>query len=82
MSRIIFGQRKRLRKLIQSLLIETLSAVYNFVMIDTFDGETFTIRTRKGTLELTRDELEAVILEGEILLEELREFYFEPDTSE
>ena len=51
-------------------------------MIHTEDGETFIIEIRRGKIEITRDELEHLILEGEILLHELRDFYIEPDTSE
>ena len=49
-------------------------------MIHTDDGEIFTISTGQGTLEITRDELEHIVMEGEIILHELREFFVEPNS--
>jgi hypothetical protein len=40
-------------------------------MIHTDDGEKFIIKTKKGSLEVSKDELEHLIAEGEILLHEL-----------
>lgn len=40
-------------------------------MIHTDDGETFIIKTEKGILEVSKNELEHIIAEGEMLLDAL-----------
>lgn len=47
-------------------------------MISTEDGRTFVLNLKCGTVEISKDELEHLVIEGEILLHELLDLTDEP----